>query len=196
MGYLQSRDVALVRGPEPPVVQLGRYAPLTPATPHHMADHRARVHWQHDGGAFIKRQYSRAHEWTFDGGATVAASASPSGVPLPYADPAGVDPEEAFVAAIASCHMLVFLFLAAGDGFEVRRYEDAAVGRMTPNEQGVLWVSAVELSPRVIYDDGAAPTPEQEADLHHRAHAGCYIANSVRTAITVHVPARPTAAVD
>lgn len=150
-----------------------------------MSEHRARIHWQHDGGAFAKRQYTRVHRWTFDGGVTVPASAAPSGVPVPYSDPANVDPEEAFVAAIASCHMLTFLFVAASAGFEVTRYEDDAVGRMTPNAAGVPWVSHVELAPRVTYVDGAAPTPEEEAALHERAHHGCYIAQSVRTAITV-----------
>lgn len=150
-----------------------------------MSEHRAHIRWQHDGGAFTKRQYSRAHTWTFDGGVTVPASAAPSGVPVPYADPAAVDPEEAFVASIASCHMLVFLFLAAQDGFEVLRYEDEAVGRMTKNAQGALWVSDVELVPRVVYAEGRGPSADEEAALHHRAHEGCYVANSVRTAITV-----------
>jgi organic hydroperoxide reductase OsmC/OhrA len=150
-----------------------------------MSEHRAQVRWQHAGGPFLKRQYSRAHTWAFDGGAVVRASASPAGVPLPYADPAGVDPEEAFVAAVSSCHMLTFLFEAARAGFEVRSYEDDAVGRMTPNARGALWVSHVELAPRVAYGDGARPTPEEEAELHRRAHEGCYVANSVRTAITV-----------
>ena len=161
-----------------------RIAPPPPeAEP--VSEHRAHIRWQHDGGAFLKRQYSRAHSWTFDGGVTVPASSAPSGVPVPYSNPANVDPEEAFVAAISSCHMLVFLFLAASAGFEVRSYEDEAVGRMTPNERGVPWVSHVELAPRIAYADGAAPTAEQEADLHHRAHEGCFIANSVRTEITV-----------
>lgn len=150
-----------------------------------MSEHLAHIRWQHDGGDFRKRQYSRSHSWTFDGGVTVLASASPSGVPIPYSNPANVDPEEAFVAAISSCHMLVFLFLAASAGVEPLSYEDEAVGRMTKNEQGVLWVSHVELSPRITYAEGAVPTLEQEADLHHRAHEGCFIANSVRTAITV-----------
>ena len=150
-----------------------------------MSEHRAQVRWQHAGGPFLKRQYSRAHTWAFDGGAVVPASASPSGVPAPFSDPAGVDPEEAFVAAVSSCHMLVFLFEAARAGFDVLAYEDDAVGRMTPNARGALWVSNVELAPRVTYADAARPTPEQEADLHHRAHEGCYIANPVRTEITV-----------
>jgi organic hydroperoxide reductase OsmC/OhrA len=149
-----------------------------------MSEHRVTIRWRHDGGAFAERQYSRAHTWSFDGGVTVPASAAPTNVPAPYADPANVDPEEAFVAAIASCHMLMFLFLAASDGLEVRGYEDAAVGWMTRNERGVPWVSRVELRPRVEYA-GAPPDAEREADLHHRAHDGCYIANSVRTEICV-----------
>jgi organic hydroperoxide reductase OsmC/OhrA len=150
-----------------------------------MSEHRAQIRWRHDGGDFAKRQYSRVHSWSFDGGVTVHASASPAGVPVPYSDPAGVDPEEAFVAAISSCHMLVFLFTAAQSGIRVLSYEDDAVGRMTPNERGVKWVSHVELNPRIVFAEDAAPTAEQEAELHHRAHDGCYIANSVRTEITV-----------
>jgi organic hydroperoxide reductase OsmC/OhrA len=150
-----------------------------------MSEHRAHIRWRHDGGAFTKRQYSRVHSWSFDGGVTVPASAAPSGVPAPYSEAANVDPEEAFVAAIASCHMLMFLFLAAKQGLEVRSYEDAAVGWMTPNDRGVPWVSRVELRPRVEYADGARPAAEVEAELHHRAHDGCYIANSVRTEIVV-----------
>jgi organic hydroperoxide reductase OsmC/OhrA len=96
-----------------------------------------------------------------------------------------VDPEEAFVAAISSCHMLVFLLLAASAGIEVRGYEDDAVGHMTPNERGIPWVSTVVLSPRVTYADGRAPDPRREADLHHRAHEQCFVANSVRTEIVV-----------
>ena len=150
-----------------------------------MSEHRALVQWEHAGGDFVRRQYSRAHRWTFDGGITVPASASPSNVPLPFSDASAVDPEEAYVAAIASCHMLTFLFVAARDGIEVVRYEDDAVGHMTPNEHGVPWVSTVELAPRVTYAPGRAPEPAHEAELHHRAHEQCYIANSVRTEIRI-----------
>ncbi|MEO8621962.1 MAG: OsmC family protein [bacterium] len=150
-----------------------------------MSEHRALVHWEHAGGPFIKRQYSRAHQWTFDGGIKVPASSSPAIVPPPFGDPTAVDPEEAFVAAIASCHMLTFLWLAAAENVDVVRYRDHAVGHMTPNERGVPWVSTVHLSPSVQYAQGRAPTAEHEADLHHRAHDGCYIANSVRTEIRV-----------
>jgi organic hydroperoxide reductase OsmC/OhrA len=150
-----------------------------------MSEHHATVRWEQAGGPFAKRQYSRAHSWTFDGGATVPAAASPSAVPLQFTDPAAVDPEEAYVAAISSCHMLSFLPLAALAGFEVLRYEDEAVGRMTKNERGTPWVSEVELRPRITWAEGKSPNAEQEADLHHRAHDDCYIAASVRTEIRV-----------
>ncbi len=153
-----------------------------------MSEHRAHISWRHDGGSFAKRQYSREHSWTFDGGVTVPASPSPLVVPLPYSNPANVDPEEAFVAAIASCHMLSFLFVAANTGFEVMSYEDEAVGRMTRNDRGVHWVSQVELAPRIAYGGRTTPTAEQETDLHHRAHESCYIANSVLTEIVVRQP--------
>ena len=108
-----------------------------------------------------------------------------SAVPAQFTDPSAVDPEEAYVASIASCHMLSFLPLAALAGFEVLRYEDEAVGRMTKNERGKLWVSEIDLAPRITWKDGRAPSAEQEAEMHHRAHEECYIANSVRTEIRV-----------
>ena len=150
-----------------------------------MSEHRATVRWEQAGGPFAKRQYSRAHSWAFDAGITIPAAAFPSAVPLQFTDAAAVDPEEAYVAAIASCHLLSFLPLAALAGFEALRYEDDAVGRMTKNERGKLWVSEVELNPRVTWADGKAPSAEQEAELHHRAHQDCYIASSVRTEIRV-----------
>ncbi|HEU4643441.1 MAG TPA: OsmC family protein [Gemmatimonadaceae bacterium] len=150
-----------------------------------MAEHRALVRWRHAGGPFLERKYSREHSWTFDGGHTVPASASPSNVPLPFANPANVDPEEAYVAAISSCHMLTFLFAAANAGFDVLAYEDDAVGHVTRDERGTAWVSRVELSPRITYAEGAAPSREREAELHHLAHEQCFIANSVRTEISV-----------
>jgi organic hydroperoxide reductase OsmC/OhrA len=151
-----------------------------------MSEHRARVTWEQSGGPFAKRQYSRAHQWSFDGGVTVPAAASPSAVPAQFTDPSAVDPEEAYVAAIARCHLLSVLPLAALAGFEVLRYEDDAVGRMTKNESGKLWVSEVYHSPRITWAAGKAPDPAHEAELHHRAHDECYIANSVRTDIRVH----------
>ena len=149
-----------------------------------MADHRAIIRWRNQGGDFRRGSYSRAHTWTFDGGLTVPASPSPSVVRVPYSEPANVDPEEAFVAAIASCHMMTFLYLAAKAGFVVAEYEDEAVGRMTKNERGVAWVSSTMLSPRITYT-GAAPTPDEEDALHERSHEACFISQSVKTDIQV-----------
>lgn len=156
-----------------------------------MAEHRATIRWAYDGAEFPQGRYSRVHEWRFDGGAVVPASAAAENVRGPYSDPAAVDPEEAYVASIASCHMLMFLWLASRAGYAVARYEDEAVGRMSPNAAGKLWVSAVELAPRVEYRDGAAPGAAEEVALHHRAHEECFIANSVRTEITVAAAGRP-----
>lgn len=150
-----------------------------------MSEHRAQVRWRLAGGDFTGGRYSREHDWAFDGGAAMRASAAPANVRAPYSNPAFVDPEEAYVAAIASCHMLTFLHLASRAGIEVVGYEDDAVGHMTPNERGVPWVSTVVLTPRVTYGAGGAPDAGVEAGLHHRAHEECYIASSVRTAIRV-----------
>ncbi len=150
-----------------------------------MSEHVATIRWSLSGDDFVKGRYSREHTWEFDGGLTVPASAAPANVRAPFSNPDNVDPEEAFVASISSCHMLVFLYLAARAGVEVLGYTDEAVGRMTPNERGALWVSEVVLSPRIVYGGAAAPTAEVEAELHHRAHEECFIANSVRTRITV-----------
>ncbi|MCD0503072.1 OsmC family protein [Bordetella petrii] len=132
--------------------------------------------------AFHDSRYSRGHVWRFDGGAEVPASSSPHIVPLPYSVAASVDPEEAYVAALSSCHMLVFLGLAAKAGFVVNRYEDSAAGIMEKNAEGLLWISRVTLRPRVVYQ-GPGPTPSDEEALHHRAHQQCFIANSVRTMV-------------
>jgi organic hydroperoxide reductase OsmC/OhrA len=151
-----------------------------------MSEHKARIVWKLGQGEFANGRYSREHTWTFDGGLTVPASPSPSVVRPPYSNPANVDPEEAFVASISSCHMLTFLYLASRAGLVVESYEDDAVGTMTKNERGVPWVSSVILRPIIVYENGAPPT-DQERELHHRAHLECFIANSVKTEIEVHL---------
>jgi organic hydroperoxide reductase OsmC/OhrA len=156
-----------------------------------MSEHKATVRWAlpGDGAGFLKGRYSREHTWIFDGGLTVPASPSPSAVPVPYSNPALVDPEEAFVASIASCHMLTFLYVAMRGGFVVERYEDDAVGVMRKNERGAFWVAAVTLRPRIVYGGEKRPTAEEVEHLHHLAHEQCFIANSVKTEITVAPPA-------
>ncbi|MEZ4221178.1 MAG: OsmC family protein [Polyangiaceae bacterium] len=152
-----------------------------------MSQHRATVAWHAGNGNFRDGSYSRAHTWAFDGGLTVPASPSPQVVRPPQSDPSAVDPEEAFVAAISSCHLLTFLYLAQRRGLEVESYVDEAVGVMTKNERRVPWVSRVELRPRVTFV-GQPPDDELLAELHHQAHELCFISNSVKTEIVVCTP--------
>lgn len=150
-----------------------------------MSAHKATIDWQRREPDFLRGRYSREHTWSFDGGVTVPASPSPSVVPLPWSNAANVDPEEAFVAAVSSCHMLTFLWLASKAGFVVDSYRDEAVGVMTKNEHGVLWVSLVTLRPRIVYSGDKQPDATTEAELHHRAHEQCFIAQSIRSEVRV-----------
>jgi organic hydroperoxide reductase OsmC/OhrA len=150
-----------------------------------MSEHKATIAWTRKDPDFLKGKYSREHTWTFDGGLTVPASPSPSVVPAPWSNPANVDPEEAFVASISSCHMLTFLFVAYRQGYQVDNYTDEAVGTMTKNEKGIPWMSLVVLHPAIAYGGPKQPTPAEEQQLHHLAHEQCYIANSVKTEIQV-----------
>lgn len=150
-----------------------------------MSEHTARISWHQTTDDFLKGRFSRKHTWSFDGGVSVPASASPSVVPEPYADPTAVDPEEAFVASLASCHMLTFLFIASCRKFEVSRYLDTAVGRMAKGEAGVPWVAEVVLRPHVEYSGEKRPTREEESEMHRLAHQQCYISNSVKTKIDI-----------
>ena len=143
----------------------------------------ATIIWQRDGAVFRDGRYSRGHRWLFDGGVEVPASASPAIVPLPLSVCAAVDPEEAFVAAISSCHMLWFLSLAAGRGFIVDAYRDAAVGELGPSASGGLAVSLVTLRPEIAFSGEPSPSRPEILDLHHAAHQECFIARSVRTEI-------------
>ena len=150
-----------------------------------MSEHRATIRWQSTGLDFSTGKYSREHTWTFDGGLVVPASASPSVVTIPYSNPSNIDPEEAYVAAISSCHMLTFLYLAYRAGYDVDAYEDEAFGVMIKNEKGVPWMSEVTLLPRIAYGGDTGPTPAEENRLHHEAHGQCYISNSIKTTVLV-----------
>lgn len=147
-----------------------------------MSHHIAEIFWSFDGDNFTKGRYSRGHRWEFDGGITVPGSASPHVVPLPWSVEAAVDPEEAFVAAIASCHMLSFLHMARDSGWQVTDYQDRADGLMGRNAAGREAILSVVLEPVATFRD-RLPTPEELADLHHRAHDFCFIANSVSCTI-------------
>ena len=150
-----------------------------------MSEHKATIRWKRTSPEFLKGKYSREHTWSFDGGMTVAASPSPVNVPAPYSNPAHVDPEEAYVASISSCHMLTFLFVASKAGFQVDSYEDDAVGEMTKGANGVPWVNVVRLNPKIAYSGEKLPTPEDEKRLHHLSHEQCFIANSIKTEVVV-----------
>lgn len=150
-----------------------------------MSEHKATIRWSRSGPDFNKGKYSRLHTWTFDGGVTVPGSPAPSVVPAPWSDPAAVDPEEAYVAALASCHMLTFIWLASRAGFQADSYVDEAVGALAKNERGVPWVSTITLRPRIVWSGDKLPTAADLERLHARAHEQCFIANSVKTAIRI-----------
>ncbi|MDP1899533.1 MAG: OsmC family protein [Rubrivivax sp.] len=149
-----------------------------------MSEYTAQVAWQLGADeAFTDNRYSRRHVLRFDGGAELAGSSSPSVVPLPMSDATAVDPEEMFVAALASCHMLWFLSLAAARGFTVQSYVDDAVGTMARNAQGQMAMTVVTLRPRVVFAGTPAPGSEPLQALHHEAHERCFIASSVKTEV-------------
>lgn len=147
-------------------------------------EYRATISWRRSGEGFTKGLYSRAHEWRFDGGIVVPASASPSVVPLPMSRDDAVDPEEAFIAALSSCHMLTFLDLARRAGLIIDRYEDEAIGTIERIGPGKMAISRVTLRPRIVFQD-SVPDGATLDGLHHHAHEACFIANSVTTEITI-----------
>jgi organic hydroperoxide reductase OsmC/OhrA len=148
-----------------------------------VGEHRVEVEWEADG-AFASGRYSRAHLWRFDGGAVVAGSSSPSVVPEPMSDGAAVDPEEALVASVSSCHMLWFLDLARRAGLDVASYRDSAIGAMGRDDRGRMAMVRIVLRPEIVFA-GQAPEPGALERLHHAAHQSCFIANSLRTEVVV-----------
>ena len=150
-------------------------------------EYRATISWRRDRSVdFAKGRYSRAHEWRFDG-VTVAGSSSPSVVPLPFSREDAVDPEEAFIAALSSCHMLTFIDLARRAGAVVDSYEDEAIGTMERIAPGRMAITKVALRPRIAFE-GTSPDQAKLDELHHQAHELCFIANSVKTEITIESP--------
>jgi organic hydroperoxide reductase OsmC/OhrA len=146
-----------------------------------MSEHRAAVRWVRGDAPFTYEAYPRRHHWKFGGGAELDAS----GAPEYLGDAALPNPEEALVMALSSCHMLSFLAVAARKRLTVDSYDDDAVGHMAKNEEGKLAVTKVELRPRVRFSGANAPGPEELAKLHEQAHRVCFIANSVKTEVTV-----------
>lgn len=150
-----------------------------------MTEHIATVEWSRGDQPFSDNRYSRAHHWRFDGGAVVRGSSALSSVAEPMSDPTAVDPEEALVAAVSSCHMLFFLAYAGKAGFVVDDYRDDAVGRMGKDERGKISITEVVLRPAVVFAGETRPDATALAGLHHRAHEACYIANSIRAGVTI-----------
>lgn len=147
--------------------------------------HTATIRWERGDALFTDNRYSRAHEWKFDGGLTVPASSSPHVVPAPLSNPANVDPEEAFVASLSSCHMLWFLWIAARRGFVVDSYVDAAAGQVTKDAHGRSAVTRVTLKPAIGFSGDGQPSTSDLTEMHEEAHRQCFIANSVRTEVVV-----------
>ena len=150
-----------------------------------MSEHVATVVWTRGDSKFTDSRYSRGHEWRFDGGVTVPASASPHNVRLPFSVEQAVDPEEALVAALSSCHMLFFLSFAAKRGYVVDSYIDEAVGEMAEDERGRVAVTKVRLRPRVTFSGQTQPDREATELIHHESNEACFIANSVRSEVVV-----------
>ena len=151
-----------------------------------MSTYTAKIVWKSDSpDTFTKNRYTRGHEWQFDGGVNVPASSSPHSVRVPFSLEAAVDPEEALVAATSSCHMLTFLWIAAKKGFVIDSYEDDAVGEMTQGDDGKQWISKITLDPQIAWSGERVPTADETAEMHHAAHEGCYIANSIRSEVVV-----------
>jgi organic hydroperoxide reductase OsmC/OhrA len=147
-------------------------------------EYRATVAWRREGEDFAKGRYSRGHEWRFDGGIAVPASSSPSVVPLPLSREDAVDPEEAFIAALSSCHMLTFLDLARRAGVVIDSYEDEAIGIMERVGPVRMAITHVTLRPKIVFQ-GGVPDQAKLDELHDHAHELCFIANSVKTEITI-----------
>jgi organic hydroperoxide reductase OsmC/OhrA len=146
-----------------------------------MSEHTVSVLWNRSSDEFTYDHFSRAHTWTFDSGVVVPATAAPAF----HGDPERVDPEEAYVAALSSCHMLTFLAIAARKRFVVEQYLDQAVGTLTKNERGKLWMSHISLRPKVIFSSEKRPTAAEVAAMHHTAHENCFIALSVQSEISI-----------
>lgn len=152
-----------------------------------MGEYVATIRWRRGTQDFTDNRYSRGHEWIFDGGITVPASASPGIVPLPMSIAEHVDPEEAFVASLSSCHLLFFLHIAAGAGYVIDEYTDDAIGHLDKDADGKLAMTEVVLRPRVTYSGDRVPDRIEIEKMHHQAHELCFIANSVKTLVRTEI---------
>ncbi|MGH8027833.1 MAG: OsmC family protein [Pseudoxanthomonas sp.] len=146
-----------------------------------MSEHKTSIQWNRDGKPFTAEGYSRDHEWNFERGQRLTGSAAPAYGGSEH----GVDPEEALVVALSSCHMLTLLAIAAKKGWVIDSYTDEAVGMLGKNDAGKLALTHVTLSPKIVFAEGSAPDAEALQRLHHSAHEHCFIANSVKTEVAI-----------
>src|SRR5437764_2637477 len=146
-----------------------------------MSEHKVTLRWERGGAEFSYQNYPRDHIWSFDGGHTMTATAAPAYL----GNPANVDPEEAFGSSLSSCHMLTLLAIACKQKFVLDDYTDEAVGHMEKNAEGRLAITRVELHPKITWSGEKKPTAEELDKMHHGAHDQCFIANSVKTEVTV-----------
>lgn len=149
-----------------------------------MSEHQAEVLWVRDGESFTDGKYSRVHVWRFDGGVEISVSASPSVVPSPYSSEECLDPEEAFIASISSCHMLFFLSIAAKKGYVVNSYKDSAIGTLAMNNNKYS-ITNVKLRPVIIFEGNCQPDRKAISEIHNESHDKCFIANSIKTHIEI-----------
>src|SRR6185503_11272517 len=147
-----------------------------------MSEHHASLRWKRTSDTFKYDTYNRAHDVSFKHGSIVVPS---SAAPEFKGDADRVDPEEAFVGSLSSCHMLTFLAMCARKRLTVDSYEDNAVGIMEKGPNGKWSVTRVTLRPRVMFAEGTSIDEKTLNDVHHRAHEDCFIANSVKTDVTV-----------
>jgi len=153
-----------------------------------MSSYSAKINWtRQEDEKYIDNQYSRAHQWQFDGGLSVPASSSPHIVPLPYSVEENVDPEEAFIASLSSCHMLFFLSIAAKAGFTVDTYVDNAIGVMEKGDDNQVMMTQVTLRPKVTFSGENTPSVGKLEKMHHQSHVQCFIANSVKTNVITEI---------
>lgn len=182
-GVLAERTKGEVGSACSKAAELARSNALSSSMEVNMSEYRVNVEWTRGDAIFTDRRYSRAHAWVFDGGLVVPASSSPSVVPVPYSKPENIDPEEAYVASLSSCHMLWFLDFAARRGFVVECYRDEAKAVMEPNSDQKMMITHVTLCPHVFFSGQVLPNESDVTSLHHMAHESCFIANSVKTVV-------------
>ncbi|MBC2605760.1 OsmC family protein [Pelagicoccus albus] len=149
-----------------------------------MSEHIATLNWQRGDAAFDYKSYSRNHSWDFGHGLLVEASAATDYL----GEEDKVDPEQAFVASLASCHMLTFLAIAAMSKITVESYRDRAIGHLAKNEAGKMAITRVDLYPEIVFAEGSEPSEKMLQRLHHKAHEECFLANSVNCEIVTHLP--------